>query len=61
MQFFITDGGPRHLDGGYTIFGQCGPDEVLEKLAGVEVRGDKSVTPTKIQKVTIKREAPKAK
>jgi len=59
MQFFITDGGPRHLDGGYTIFGQCGPDETIEKLASVEVRGDKSVTPTKIQKVVIKREAGK--
>jgi len=57
MQFFITDGGPRHLDGGYTIFGQCGPDDVMEKLASVEVRGDKSVKPTKIQKVVIKRES----
>jgi peptidyl-prolyl cis-trans isomerase A (cyclophilin A) len=60
MQFFITDGGPRHLDGGYTIFGQCGPDELIEKLASVEVRGDKSVTPTKIEKVTIRRD-PKLK
>ncbi|MEZ4308115.1 MAG: peptidylprolyl isomerase [Polyangiaceae bacterium] len=24
-QFFITDAGPVHLDGGYTIFGECGP------------------------------------
>jgi len=61
MQFFITDGGPRHLDGGYTIFGQCRPDDVLEKLAGVEVRGDKSVNPTKIEKVTIRRDASRAK
>lgn len=22
-QFFITDGAPKHLDGGYTIFGEC--------------------------------------
>ncbi|HTQ05879.1 MAG TPA: peptidylprolyl isomerase [Polyangiaceae bacterium] len=61
MQFFITDGGPKHLDGGYTIFGQCGPDDLIEKLASVEVRGDRSVTPTKIEKVTIKRVASKAK
>jgi peptidyl-prolyl cis-trans isomerase A (cyclophilin A) len=57
MQFFITDGAPRHLDGGYTIFGQCGPDAMIEKLASVEVRGDRSVTPTKIEKVTIRRDA----
>jgi peptidyl-prolyl cis-trans isomerase A (cyclophilin A) len=55
MQFFIMDGAASHLDGGYTIFGKCGPDEVIEKLASVETRGDRSVNPTKIQKVTIKR------
>jgi peptidyl-prolyl cis-trans isomerase A (cyclophilin A) len=60
MQFFITDGAPKHLDGGYTIFGQCRPDEVLEKLASVEVQGDKAVAPTKIEKVTIRRD-PKLK
>ncbi len=60
MQFFITDGAPRHLDGGYTIFGECKPSDVIEKLAAVEVKGDKAVTPTKIQKVTIKRTAKKA-
>jgi peptidyl-prolyl cis-trans isomerase A (cyclophilin A) len=59
MQFFITDGAPRHLDGGYTIFGECKPGEVIEKLAGVEVRGDRSVKPTKIEKVTIRRGAAK--
>ncbi len=61
MQFFITDGGPKHLDGGYTIFGQCGPDDLIEKLASVEVRGDRAVTPTKIEKVTIRRGTTKAK
>jgi peptidyl-prolyl cis-trans isomerase A (cyclophilin A) len=62
MQFFITDGGPRHLDGGYTIFGQCGPDDVLEKLASVPVTPpDHSTNPTKIQKVTIRRDAGGAK
>jgi peptidyl-prolyl cis-trans isomerase A (cyclophilin A) len=55
MQFFIMDGAAPHLDNGYTIFGDCGPSEVIEKLASVETRGDRSVTPTKIQKVTIKR------
>jgi peptidyl-prolyl cis-trans isomerase A (cyclophilin A) len=60
MQFFITDGAPRHLDGGYTIFGQCRPDDLIEKLASVATHGDRAVNPTKIQKVTIKREAAKA-
>ena len=59
QQFFITDGGPRHLDGGYTIFGKCGPDAVIEKLASVPVQGDHSITPTKIKKITIKRKAAK--
>jgi peptidyl-prolyl cis-trans isomerase A (cyclophilin A) len=55
MQFFITDAAAPHLDRSYTIFGECGPEAVIEKLASVEVRGDRSVTPTKIEKVTIKR------
>ena len=57
QQFFIMDGVAKHLDGGYTIFGKCGPDAVIEKLASVEVRGDHSVTPSKIKKVSIRRKA----
>jgi peptidyl-prolyl cis-trans isomerase A (cyclophilin A) len=60
MQFFIMDGKASHLDGGYTIFGKCAPEEVILKLSGVEVQGDRSVKPTKINKVTIKRKAKKA-
>jgi peptidyl-prolyl cis-trans isomerase A (cyclophilin A) len=59
MQFFIMDGSAPHLDGGYTIFGECGPTETIEKLSGVETKGDRSVNPTKIQKVTIKRDPKK--
>lgn len=59
MQFFIMDGKATHLDGGYTIFGKCAPEEVILKLSGVEVQGDRSVKPTKINKVTIKRKAKK--
>ena len=57
QQFFIMDGVAKHLDGGYTIFGKCGPDAVIEKLANVPVRGDHSVSPSKIKKVVIKRKA----
>jgi len=57
QQFFITDAAAPHLDSGYTIFGKCGPDAVIEKLASVPVQGDHSVTPTKIKKITVKRKA----
>jgi cyclophilin family peptidyl-prolyl cis-trans isomerase len=59
MQFFIMDGVAAHLDGGYTIFGKCSPEDVIVKLASVEVQGDHSVKPTKITKVVIKRKASK--
>jgi peptidyl-prolyl cis-trans isomerase A (cyclophilin A) len=59
MQFFIMDGQADHLDGGYTIFGKCAPEDVIIKLASVEVQGDHSVKPTKINKVVIKRKPKK--
>ena len=54
-QFFIMDGAAPHLDGGYTIFGKCGPDEVVEKLSSSPTVGDRAVDPPTIQKVTIRR------
>ncbi len=54
-QFFLMDGRAPHLDGGYAIFGKCGPDAVIEKLASVPVQGEQSVTPTKIKSVKISR------
>jgi peptidyl-prolyl cis-trans isomerase A (cyclophilin A) len=54
-QFFVMDGPAPHLDGGYTIFGQCGPDSVIEKLASTPTRGDRAVDPPKISKVVIRR------
>jgi peptidyl-prolyl cis-trans isomerase A (cyclophilin A) len=54
-QFFITDAAAAHLDNGYTIFGECGPVELVHKIASVETRGDKPTTPPDIKKVTITR------
>jgi peptidyl-prolyl cis-trans isomerase A (cyclophilin A) len=54
-QFFIMDGAAKHLDGGYTIFGKCSPDSVIEAIAGSDTMGDKAVNPPKIKKLTIDR------
>ena len=59
-QFFITHDAALHLDGGYTIFGECGPLETLDKLATVPVRGERPVDPPTIQSITIARGAGKA-
>ncbi len=55
MQFFITDAAAPHLDKGYTIFGECGPDKLIEKLASVKTRGQRPVTPPTIKTVKIRR------
>ncbi|MCC6554610.1 MAG: peptidylprolyl isomerase [Polyangiaceae bacterium] len=55
-QFFITDAAAYHLDNGYTIFGECGPEELVHKLASVEVKGERPVSPPVIKKVTITRD-----
>ena len=54
-QFFITDEAAFHLDGGYTIFGECGPIETIHKIAGVETVRDRPTTPPVIKKVTVTR------
>jgi peptidyl-prolyl cis-trans isomerase A (cyclophilin A) len=48
-QFFITDALAKHLDGGYTIFGECGPEEAVHKLASVEVQGERPKNPPKMK------------
>ena len=62
MQFFITDANAPHLDGGYTIFGECGPDSVIEKLASVDTGrttrqpgGDRPIDPPVIKSIKISR------
>ena len=53
-QFFITDAAAAHLDGGYTIFGECGPEDLVHKLAAVEIgSGDRPKSPPVIKKVTV--------
>jgi len=37
------------LDGGYTIFGECGPEETVHKLASVEVQGERPKNPPKMK------------
>jgi peptidyl-prolyl cis-trans isomerase A (cyclophilin A) len=55
-QFFITDAAAAHLDNGYTIFGECGPVDLVHKIASVETQpGDRPVNPPDIKKVTITR------
>jgi peptidyl-prolyl cis-trans isomerase A (cyclophilin A) len=61
MQFFITDAAAAHLDGGYTIFGKCQPDTVIEALANVPVRGDSAVEPPKIESIVVRRDGAKKK
>lgn len=54
-QFFIMDGAAPHLDGGYTIFGKCAPDEVIEAIAASKVRRDRAVEPPRILTVRVSR------
>jgi peptidyl-prolyl cis-trans isomerase A (cyclophilin A) len=64
-QFFITDEAAAHLDfdnshgrprGGYTIFGECGPIDLVHKIASVKMKSrEQPETPPVIKKVTITR------
>jgi peptidyl-prolyl cis-trans isomerase A (cyclophilin A) len=55
MQFFVTDGPALHLDGGYTIFGECGPIELVHRLATVEADRGRPNQELTIQSVRIER------
>jgi peptidyl-prolyl cis-trans isomerase A (cyclophilin A) len=59
VQFYITDGRAPHLDhGNYgTIFGECGPEEVVHTLASVNVMGDRPTKPPRIKSIKIKRQS----
>jgi peptidyl-prolyl cis-trans isomerase A (cyclophilin A) len=54
-QFFITDAAAAHLDGGYTIFGQCGVD-VVHVIANVKTGpADRPTQPITIKTIKIVR------
>jgi peptidyl-prolyl cis-trans isomerase A (cyclophilin A) len=59
QQFFITDDAAAHLDGNYTIFGECTPVQTVHDIASVPLNGERPVTPVVIKDVTIARGAGK--
>jgi peptidyl-prolyl cis-trans isomerase A (cyclophilin A) len=54
-QFFILDGPAAHLDGGYTIFGECQPASTVHAIANVPVREGRAIEPPRIEKISIRR------
>jgi peptidyl-prolyl cis-trans isomerase A (cyclophilin A) len=60
MQFLVTDGSALHLDGSYTIFGECGPIERVHQIAAVEADRGTPREPVLIRTVRIERPAPGA-
>ncbi len=53
-QFFITDASTPHLDGGYTIFGECRPLDVVHRIANVPTgAGSKPTRRVGIRQVSI--------
>jgi peptidyl-prolyl cis-trans isomerase A (cyclophilin A) len=53
QQFFITDDAAAHLDGNYTIFGECAPVDVVHSIAKVPKQGEKPTTPVTITSIKI--------
>jgi peptidyl-prolyl cis-trans isomerase A (cyclophilin A) len=56
-QFFILDGPAPFLTerNTHTIFGKCGPDELIHKIAKLRTRDEKPLVPPTIKTVTIRR------
>ena len=57
-QFFITEVAVPHLNGHYSLFGQCGPITLVKKIANMpRDPNDHPFHPVRITKVTIARNA----
>jgi peptidyl-prolyl cis-trans isomerase A (cyclophilin A) len=54
-QFFVTDAAAPHLDGNYTIFGECTPVDVVHAIAATPVFRERPTTPVVITSVRIAR------
>jgi peptidyl-prolyl cis-trans isomerase A (cyclophilin A) len=57
-QFFVTEAAAPHLDGSYTIFGQCEPAALAARIARVPQSGapqNTPLTPVTIEKVEVRR------
>jgi cyclophilin family peptidyl-prolyl cis-trans isomerase len=55
-QFFITEAARTHLDGTYSIFGDCTPTELVNRIARVpRNESDMPLEPVTIQHVRISR------
>ena len=53
-QFFITEVPVPYLDGKHTVFGECGNEEVIRRIAGTaRDQQDRPNTPVVLKKVTI--------
>ena len=58
-QFFITEAPQPSLNGGYTIWGQCGNVDIVKAIASVQRdRQDKPLTPVHIVRVVVERVGP---
>lgn len=55
MQFFLTDGVTPHIDNGFTIFGVCGPVEIIHQIATLpKDQTDRPRTPVVMSAIKIR-------